>query len=68
MSDAEKLNARRAELEALWEKVFALCVQSGKDPSWADNIATEAIKSGFGSMQSRDAAVSRRLKEEGLLS
>lgn len=65
MSDAERLSARRAELEALWDKVFALVVQSGKDPSWADHIAGEAVASGFGSVRSRDAAVGRRLKEEG---
>lgn len=67
MSDAEKLQARRAELEALWDRVFALVVMSGKSISWAESQASIAVRNGTGSIESRDFDVNQALKSEGLL-
>jgi hypothetical protein len=67
MSDAEKLQARRVELEALWDKVFTLTVMSGKSPAWAQEQADKAVDFNTGSIGHRDFIVNRRLRTEGLL-
>lgn len=62
---AEETLAKRAELEALYDRVFDLTILSGRDASWAEFKAEEAIKFESGSSTHRDFTIDKYMKAAG---
>ena len=62
---AEETAAKRAELETLYDRVFDLTILSGRDASWAEFKAEEAVKFESGSSTHRNFTIDRCLRDAG---